>query len=202
MNLTFTKNRLEGAVRGIEHTGYGVFLATRNVIRCKYGFYLLGGGGDSSIIANGFYASEATSVGVYLGYSGGNMNFNANVFTNEQNFATAYCVQMNGGTAAALEEIRDVRISDNEFCDYPIAVRVDGKGSGNKNIWNCQVFDNHVNPFGANYYGKLIQAIDATDFLIYNTELNGKRRVEASDNAILLVRCEPFQVENNWAETT
>ena len=198
MHTHYSHLRLQGATRGIDYTGYGGFRAYKCVIRCKYGFYLVGGGGDSVIKDCDFYAQEAASACIYLGYYGGNMVIEGNTFTNEQNFAASYCVQMDGTTASASEEIRDVVISDNEFCGFPSAIYARGKAAGNKNVWNIKISKNHVNPYGANSYGRLIDAADCTDFDIFDNALNGKRRVDASNDAVRLLRCERFHVHDNF----
>lgn len=197
MHMTLKSNRFDGAQRGVEYTGYGVMRAAENVFRCKYGFYLVGGGGDAVIENNDFFAASNASACVYLGYYSGNTVIHGNTFTNESGYTTAYSVQVAGSTAPTTEENRHLFITSNEFCGFPSSVRMDGKSSGNKNVWQTTIEGNHTLPFGASNPGKLLHAVDCTDVTVVDNQCNGKRLNDASDNAIYLERCERFEVKRN-----
>lgn len=197
MHLTVQNCRFHGATRGIDVTGYGVSRYRDNVFRCKYGIYLVGGGGDTTIASNDFFSAENASACIYLGYYAGDTLISGNVFTNEDAYTTAYAIQMAGSTAAASEEIRDIAVSHNEFCGVTAGVKATGKASGTKNIWRCLISGNHVTPFSSSNTGTLIDATDATDFIIHDNNLNCKRSTDATADAIKLLRCERFEVHHN-----
>jgi hypothetical protein len=201
MHLTVENCRLQAATRGIEFSGYGVARIFNNVIRCKYGLYCVGGGGDSMISNNDFYAQEATSACIYLGYYGGNVEVRGNTFTNDQGFTgSTYCVQLAGSTASSSEEIRHVNLLNNEFCGFPTAIRADGKASGTKNVWQCVVRNNHVTPYGSTNYGLLMAAVDCRSFIVESNFGNGlELSTDASSAFLQLVRCERFIVRGNQA---
>lgn len=197
MHATFDGNRFDRLTRGIEYSGYGVFRARNNVLRCKYGFYLLGGGGDSLIESNDFFSGENTCAGVYLGYYGGNIAVANNVFTNADAFTGAYGVQAVGSTAAAAEEIRHVVISGNEFCGLTSGIKADGKATGTRNVWDWIIQANHTTQFGASNPGTLLQAADCTDFVLSGNQINGLRLADTIGKGIDLTRCERFVVDGN-----
>jgi hypothetical protein len=197
MHMSFYLNRLHEAANGISYTGYGGARIEKNTIRCTKGINMTGGGGDTVIQNNDFYSPSNASACIYFGYYGGNTVVTGNTFTNEGGYTTAYAVQMAGSTAAASEEIRDIKVLANEFCGMSVGVKAAGKASGNKNIWRCIVAGNHVTPFGASNIGMLIEATDCTDFEVYSNFGNGKRVGDASTYFLNLTRCDRFAVYNN-----
>ena len=199
MHLTIERNRFWGLTRGIEYTGYGVAKIVANVFRCVFGIYFLQGGGDSLIIANDFYSEiSVDSSCIFLGYYSGNIRIFSNIFTNEDGLATTkYAVQMLGNTAPASEEIRDVVIRDNEFCGYSNAIRLDGKASGNKNIYRIIISGNHTLPYGASNPGSFVSAVDCIELDIHNNFLNSTSLSSATSIGLELVRCERCKITGN-----
>jgi hypothetical protein len=197
MHMEYVGNSFYRLSRGIEYTGYGVFLAKHNVFKCSYGIYLLGGGGDSTIESNDFYTAANSTSCIWLGYWGGNLTIANNVFTNADGHTGNYGVQMLGSSAAASEEIRHNVISANEFCGLGTAIRADGKATGNRNVWNIVIDRNHVTPYGASNPGQLLAAIDCTDFTVTNNHVNSVRLIDASTSAFDLTRCDRFDIRAN-----
>lgn len=197
MHVSYENNRFDRLVRGLDYTGYGVFRATHNVFRCKYGIYSLGGGGDSEVTANDFYAPENNSAAIYLGYFAGDAVIADNIITNEGGYTNAYGVFGDGSSAPASEETRHVIVRDNEFCGLTAGINGVGKGSGNKNLWNWIVKGNHTTPFGASNPGTLVIATDFTDLLIEGNFLNSIRLGATATQAIVLSRTERAVIIGN-----
>ena len=197
MHVIFDNNRVHRCVRGVEYTGYGVFRARNNVMKCKYGFYLVGGGGDSLIESNDWFASENDCAFVYSGYTNGNMVITGNTTTNEASYTTSHGVRIVGSTAPASEENRHNVISNNEFCGLSVGVKANGKASGTKNVWNTIITGNHVTQFGANNPGTLVDLTDCTDFEIFGNFANSKRLVDATALAASFLRCERIRFHDN-----
>jgi hypothetical protein len=197
MHVVYENNRFSRLTRCVEYTGYGVFRARDNVMKCKYGFYLVGGGGDSLIESNDFYSGDNASAGVYLGYYGGNLTIVGNIFTNADGYTSAYGVQAVGSTAPASEEIRHNVISSNEFSGLTAAVKVDGKATGTRNVWDWVIEANHTTQYGASNPGTLLQATDCSDFVLTANLINSTRLADTSGNGLNLTRCERFVITGN-----
>jgi len=197
MHMKYEGCRFDRAERGIEHVGYGVFRARNNVFRCKYGFYLVGGGGDSTIESNDFYMQEANGAALFVGHINGNSTFRSNIITNSEVFANCYGVRFDGTLAPNFEYNLHWNIESNEFCGLTAGISAVGKAATNRNGWHWRIVGNHVTEFGTNKIGKLIYAKYVDGFRIIDNYCNGVALSPASDYAIELDNCRRFKIESN-----
>lgn len=199
MHVVVRRCRFWNLTRGVEYTGYGVATIYENTFKCVHGIYLNAGGGDSSIFANDFYSKENVAGScVLLGYYSGNSRIYSNVFTNEDGLSyVRYGIQFQGSLAPASEEIRDIVIRDNEFSGMTEAIRIDGKASGNKNVYRVIITGNHTLPFGSNNTGYLVAAVDCKQLEINNNFCNATSLPGASSAGIELVRTQNTKIQNN-----
>lgn len=200
MHLSLAHNRLFGAERGLEIFGYGVARIKENVLRCKHGLFMSGvnnGGGDSVISDNDFYIREAGGSGIYMGFYSGDTTISCNVFTGEDAPASSAAVRMVGNTAPGGEHIRHVNVENNEFYGLTTGVLMAGKGSGQKNVFNCRITGNHTAPSGAHNPGQLVNATDCQEIIIDGNFCNGKNYSDAASVPLQLVRCEDVVVRDN-----
>lgn len=196
MHNSFYNNRLWNLTRGIEYVGYGVFEAAHNVLQCRYGFYCVGGGGDSTIRQNDFFApGGVVGAAVYLGHFGGNTVITGNIVTDEAGTANYYGVHLDGATAPAAEEIRHVTISDNEFCGLVTGVKADGKAT--PNIYAIQVRGNHTTQFGSRNPGRLVDFTNVNDSLIVGNSANSIDLVVADGPAMSFTTCSRVDARGN-----
>lgn len=201
LGVTYENNRFFNLPVGISYVGYGVFRAIYNNFKCSTGIKLSGGGGDSLIIGNDFYASANSTSGLVFEYYGGNSRVISNVFTNQDGYTTSFAIKLDGTTAPGTEEVRNVSITDNEFCGYTTGIYAVGKGSGTYNVYDCTVFGNHTLPYGSSNPGRLIEAIDCSGFNIANNKVNSiSYGVATETSGITLTRTLDFKVIGNHLE--
>lgn len=147
MHMLVQKCTFLGLIQGIVHDGYGSHQILYNVFWCVTGIYVQFGG-DHIIRGNDFHANTSgSSVCVDLGGYSGDTTVADNVFTAERdgtNTQTIYGVRLSGDYNAG-EDVRDVRILNNEFCGMTygvIGVGVSG------NVYNAVIAFNHTIPYG------------------------------------------------------
>lgn len=201
LGVIYENNRLWNLQTGISYIGYGVFRALFNNFKCSTGIKLSGGGGDSLIFGNDFYAAANSTSGLVFEYYGGNSRVISNVFTNQDGYTTTFAIKLDGTTAPTTEEVRNVSITDNEFCGYTTGIYAVGKGGGTYNVYDCTVFGNHTLPFGSSNPGRLIEAIDCSGFNIANNKANSISYITATEiSGIALTRTLDFKVTGNHLE--
>jgi parallel beta-helix repeat protein len=200
MHNIYENNRFWNLERGVQHIGYGVATFKANTFATNFGIYLSGGGGDSLIHGNDFYARQGInfSAGIFLGWWGGNIRITSNIFTNESHTPplSTFCIQMLGGDNIN-REIRDIVISDNEFSGYRTAIRADGNSSSIKNIYRIKISGNHTLPFSTYNSGTFLEAVDCKEFIVNSNFINSTTFSIASGIAVDLVRCDEFNISNN-----
>lgn len=201
LGVTYENNRFWNLPVGISYTGYGVFRALFNNFKCSTGIKLSGGGGDSLIFGNDFYAAANSTSGLVFEYYGGNSRVISNVFTNQDGYTTTFAVKLDGTTAPGTEEVRNVNITDNEFCGYTTGIYAVGKGSGTYNVYDCVIMGNHTLPYGGSNPGKLLEAIDCSGFNISNNKFNSISYSSATETSgLALTRTLDFKISENHFE--
>lgn len=201
LGVTYQNNRFWNLPVGVDYSGYGVIRALRNVFKCSTGFKVSGGGGDSLFFGNDFYAAANSTSCLVFGYYGGNSRVISNVFTNENGYTSTFAIKLDGTTAATTEEIRNVVISDNEFCGYTTGIYAVGKGGGVYNVYDCIVRGNHTLPYGGSNPGKLLEALDCSGFIVSENKFNSISYSSATETSgLALTRCNDFKVSNNFFE--
>lgn len=200
MHVDIAHCRLVNAQRGFEIFGYGVFRAHHNVVRCLNGFFMSGvnnGGGDSLVHDNDIYLLDPNAIGIYMGFYSGDTTIRDNVFTGENNPASAIGIKMDGTTAPASEHIRHVTVGGNEFYALPVGVQMVGKSSTQKNVFDCRIVGNHTAPNGTFNPGQLVIASDCQEIIIESNFCNGKNFTDVTAAPITLTRCEDSVVRGN-----
>lgn len=201
LGVTYENNRFFNLPVGISYAGYGVFRALYNNFKCSTGIKLSGGGGDSLISGNDFYAAANSTSGLVFEYYGGNSRVISNVFTNQDGYTTTFAIKLDGTTAPVAEEVRNVSITDNEFCGYTTGIYAVGKGGGTYNVYDCTVFGNHTLPYGSSNPGRLIEAIDCSGFNIANNKANSiSYSVATTISGMAFTRTLDFKVSGNHLE--
>lgn len=201
MHVSVERCRLLGAQRGFEVFGYGGFAARHNVVRCLNAFYMSGasnGGGDSLIEANDIYLNQNNASGVYMGFYSGDTTIRDNVFTGEGALSGLVGVRMVGGTAPGSEHIRHVNVLGNEFYSLNRGVEITGKSPSAKNVFAVRVAQNHTAP-GDLLDGQLINASDCSEIVVESNFINARAFADATQPAVVLVRCEDSVVRGNSA---
>lgn len=165
-------NRISGCNDGITYIGYGVAEIRHNTIKADVCINFESGGGDSLLQHNDLFPLD-NGIAWRVAKLGGNSTFRDNIISGEgcQN-VTAVALQ--GDLNGSSDEIRDVRILNNEFSGCTTGVSA-VRHSDARNVYRITVKDNHTTPAagGAVHTGQLCDFYGVDDAIISDNFCNG-----------------------------
>lgn len=162
------KTRFSGLARGVQWIGYGGV----NIDNCSFytttGIDFTAGGGDNWITKSDFFCVDNA---ILLGYLGANCTIWSNVF-NRQDDEFPSDSRQRAVVFSGNQEIRNIRIHNNEFCGMEIPIVMTGTGS--LNVKKVHIINNHMIPSaggGAVWTGALAQLQQAQNCIIQGNQL-------------------------------
>ncbi len=184
---------------GIHNFGYGVAQYRDNVFRGPKGIFIERGG-DSLIEHNDLFIPSG-GIGIDCGYFSGNTTIFANVFTRNDTGVT-YGVRLSGDYAlSASEEVRHVVVSANEFCALNAGIYSQAYGTNDRNVYQCLIANNHVNPDATTNIGCLADLNSSQNIIISNNWINKIGfNATTGDYGVRLYNCVACLVSSNIFE--
>lgn len=132
--------RIRDTSVALKYYGYGGLQMNHCTFFGDVGVDFTEGGGDSWLRDNNFYSKNNAIV---LGYLGSNCVIDSNVF-NRKDADFVVGTRQRGIVYQGSEELRNVRITNNEFCGMQQPIRL--IGTGTQNVKKVHIMGNHTIP--------------------------------------------------------